>query len=115
MSVPHFHRLNSGLRPSGINWRGRGFAHPVLLCVCQPRQLPTPLDSPRLYSFPSWLVDKMTIFDEIKHVQRLAEAEAAGDPNAHNQLLAAIRKLQLAAEKPIDTTSRVNFQVGPMA
>ncbi|KAM0096265.1 hypothetical protein ACP6JD_000023 [Aspergillus fumigatus] len=57
----------------------------------------------------------MTIFDEIKHVQRLAEAEAAGDPNAHNQLLAAIRKLQLAAEKPIDTTSRVNFQVGPMA
>lgn len=72
---------------------------------------PTPLDSPRLYSFPSWLVDKMTIFDEIKHVQRLAEAEAAGDPNAHNQLLAAIRKLQLAAEKPIDTTSRVNFQI----
>ncbi|GFG19126.1 O-methyltransferase, putative [Aspergillus udagawae] len=53
----------------------------------------------------------MTIFDEIKHVQRLAEAEAAGDPNAHGELLAAIRKLQLAAEKPIDTTSRVNFQV----
>ncbi|GFF95335.1 O-methyltransferase, putative [Aspergillus udagawae] len=53
----------------------------------------------------------MTIFDEIKHIQRLAEAEAAGDPHAHGELLAAIRKLQLAAEKPIDTTSRVNFQV----
>ncbi|GIJ97933.1 hypothetical protein Aspvir_000039 [Aspergillus viridinutans] len=53
----------------------------------------------------------MTIFDEIKHVQKLAETEAAGDPNAHGQFLAAIRKLQLAAEKPIDTTSRVNFQV----
>jgi hypothetical protein len=74
---------------------------------------PNPMDSPRLYSFPFQLVDKMTIFDEIKNVQRLAEAEAAGDPNAHSQLLAAIRKLQLAAEKPIDTTSRVNFQVSP--
>ena len=72
---------------------------------------PTPLDSPRLHSFPFQLVHKMTIFDEIKNVQGLAEAEAAGDPNAHSQLLAAIRKLQLAAEKPIDTTSRLNFQV----
>lgn len=55
--------------------------------------------------------NRMTIFDEINHVQRLAEAEAEGDPSAHSRLLAAIRKLQLAAEKPIDTTSRVNFQV----
>lgn len=53
----------------------------------------------------------MTIFDEIANVQRLAEAEAAGDRNAHGQLLAAIRKLQLTAEKPVETTSRVNFQV----
>lgn len=54
----------------------------------------------------------MAIFDKIANVQRLAEAEAAGDPNAHGELLAAIHELQLAAEKPIDTTSRLNFQVG---
>ncbi|EAW14625.1 putative O-methyltransferase [Aspergillus clavatus NRRL 1] len=54
---------------------------------------------------------EMTVFDEIANVHKLAEAEAAGDPNAHNQLLAAIRKLQLTAEKPIDTTSRLNFQI----
>ncbi|KAH8431079.1 uncharacterized protein LDX57_008741 [Aspergillus melleus] len=52
----------------------------------------------------------MTIFDDITDVKKLAEAEAAGDVNAHGQLLAAIRKLQLTAEKPVETTSRVNFQ-----
>ncbi|KAK1143713.1 hypothetical protein N8T08_006113 [Aspergillus melleus] len=52
----------------------------------------------------------MTIFDDIANIKKLAEAEAAGDVNAHGQLLAAIRKLQLTAEKPVETTSRVNFQ-----
>ena len=53
----------------------------------------------------------MTIFDDIANVQKLAEAEASGDQNAHGPLLAAIRSLQLTAEKPVETTSRVNFQV----
>ena len=52
----------------------------------------------------------MAIFDDIANVKKQAEAEAAGDVNAHGQLLAAIRKLQLTAEKPVETTSRVNFQ-----
>lgn len=53
----------------------------------------------------------MIIFDEIAKVPRLADAEASGDVNAHGPLLAAIRQLQLTAEKPVETTSRVNFQV----
>ena len=52
----------------------------------------------------------MIIFDEIAKVPRLADAEASGDVNAHGPLLAAIRQLQLTA-KPVETTSRVNFQV----
>ncbi|PLB49692.1 putative O-methyltransferase [Aspergillus steynii IBT 23096] len=53
----------------------------------------------------------LTIFDEIANVKKLAEAEASGDQNAHGPLLAAIRSLQLTAETPVETTSRVNFQI----
>jgi hypothetical protein len=53
----------------------------------------------------------MTVFEEITKVQKLAAAEAAGDEKAHGELLKAIRALQLAAETPIETTSRLNFQV----
>ena len=53
----------------------------------------------------------MTVLEELACVQRLAEAEAAGDQKAHPELLKAIRRLQLTAETPIETTSRLNFQV----
>ncbi|THC94221.1 hypothetical protein EYZ11_006320 [Aspergillus tanneri] len=53
----------------------------------------------------------MTIFDDIATVQQLAQAEAIGDRHAHGRLLSAIRQLQLTAETPVETTSRLNFQI----
>lgn len=51
------------------------------------------------------------ILDELAKVQKLSAADAAGDEKAHGELLKGIRKLQLAAETPLETTSRLNFQV----
>lgn len=53
----------------------------------------------------------MAVSRELAEVQRLVAAEAAGDKNAHGELLRAIRQLQLAVETPVETTSRFNFQV----
>ena len=51
------------------------------------------------------------ILDELAKVQKLAAADAAGDGKAHGELLKGIRTLLLAAETPLETTSRLNFQV----
>ncbi|KAE8343044.1 hypothetical protein BDV24DRAFT_129606 [Aspergillus arachidicola] len=53
----------------------------------------------------------MAVSRELAEVQRLVAAEAAGDKNAHGELLRAIRQLQLAVETPVETTSRFNFQI----
>lgn len=53
----------------------------------------------------------MSLHAQIEHLRNLAEAEDAGDKHQHHQLLAAIRKLQLQVETPIETASRINFQV----
>ncbi|OGM48243.1 O-methyltransferase [Aspergillus bombycis] len=53
----------------------------------------------------------MAVSRELAEVQRLVAAEAAGDKNAHGELLGAIRALQLAVETPVETTSRFNFQI----
>lgn len=53
----------------------------------------------------------MAVSKELAKVQALAAADAAGDKNAHGKLLKAIRELQLAVETPLETTSRLNFQV----
>ena len=58
------------------------------------------------------MFNNMMVMEELQKVQKLAEADAAGDPSAHPKLLEAIRGLQLAAETPVETTSRLNFQVG---
>ncbi|KAJ6008469.1 hypothetical protein N7540_012445 [Penicillium herquei] len=52
----------------------------------------------------------MSVSEAISKVQRLA-AEESGNKNAHADLLRAIRELQLAAETPLETTSRMNFQI----
>ena len=51
------------------------------------------------------------VIDELAKVQKLAAADAAGDEKAHGELLKGIRTLLLAAETPLETTSRLNFQV----
>lgn len=53
----------------------------------------------------------MTVSEALAQVQKLAAAEEAGDKDAHANLLKAIRELQLAAETPLETTSRFNFQI----
>lgn len=53
----------------------------------------------------------MSVPETLAKIQELAAAEAAGEKNAHAELLKAIRELQLAAETPLETTSRMNFQV----
>jgi hypothetical protein len=53
----------------------------------------------------------MSVSEALAQVQKLAAAEEAGDKDAHASLLKAIRELQLAAETPLETTSRFNFQV----
>ena len=52
----------------------------------------------------------MSVSEAIAKVQRLA-LEESGNKDAHADLLKAIRELQLAAETPLETTSRLNFQV----
>lgn len=52
----------------------------------------------------------MSVSEALARVQKLAAAEEAGDKDAHAGLLEAIRELQLAAETPLETTSRFNFQ-----
>ena len=51
------------------------------------------------------------IFDELRRLEQLAAEDAAGNAKAHSELLKGIRTLQLAAETPLETTSRLNFQV----
>ena len=51
------------------------------------------------------------VLDELAKAQKLAAADAAGDEKAHGELLKGIRTLLLAAETPLETTSRLNFQV----
>jgi len=53
----------------------------------------------------------MTSKQRIETLRELAEADAAGDGSAHNALLREIRSLQQTVETPIETTSRLNFQV----
>lgn len=53
----------------------------------------------------------MTLQDRLEQLQSLAKAEVDGDASAHHKLLQGIRELQQAAETPIETTSRLNFQV----
>ncbi|KAL8707413.1 MAG: hypothetical protein Q9220_007558 [cf. Caloplaca sp. 1 TL-2023] len=51
-----------------------------------------------------------TIPDKLRRLEKLAAADAARDPKAHGELLKGIDDLLLAAETPIETTSRLNFQ-----
>lgn len=53
----------------------------------------------------------MSVSEALSKVQKLVSEEASGNKDAHADLLKAIRELQLAAETPLETTSRVNFQV----
>jgi hypothetical protein len=53
----------------------------------------------------------MTLSAALEKVQALAVQEAAGNKDSHADLLRAIRELQLAVETPLETTSRLNFQV----
>lgn len=53
----------------------------------------------------------MSVSEALAKVQTLAAAEAAGNKDVHAELLRSIRELQLAAETPLETTSRLNFQV----
>lgn len=54
----------------------------------------------------------MSVSEALSKVQKLVYEEASGNKDAHAELLKAIRELQLAAETPLETTTRVNFQVG---
>lgn len=53
----------------------------------------------------------MSVSEALAKVQTLAADEAAGNKEAHAELLRSIRELQLAAETSLETTSRLNFQV----
>ncbi|KAK5105851.1 hypothetical protein LTR62_001963 [Meristemomyces frigidus] len=53
----------------------------------------------------------MTVKQRIEMLRKLAEADAAGDGSAHHALLREIRSLQQTVETPIETTSRLNFQI----
>ena len=54
------------------------------------------------------------ILDKLRELEKLATADAAGNAKAHGELLKGISNLLLAAETPIETTSRLNFQVCTM-
>jgi hypothetical protein len=56
----------------------------------------------------------MSFNKALAKVLSLAGREALGDKDHHAGLLRAIRELQLAAETPLETTSRLNFQVSGM-
>ncbi|KAJ5093722.1 hypothetical protein N7456_009583 [Penicillium angulare] len=53
----------------------------------------------------------MSVSKALAKVQRLAVEESSGNKDAHAELLKAIHELQLAAETPLETTSRLNFQI----
>ncbi|OOQ90245.1 O-methyltransferase [Penicillium brasilianum] len=53
----------------------------------------------------------MSFNKALAKVLSLAGREALGDKDHHAGLLRAIRELQLAAETPLETTSRLNFQI----
>ncbi|KAJ5541027.1 hypothetical protein N7494_006103 [Penicillium frequentans] len=53
----------------------------------------------------------MSVSEALSKVQKLVSEEASGNKDAHADLLKAVRELQLAAETPLETTSRVNFQI----
>ena len=56
-----------------------------------------------------------TAIDELlQRLVELAAADAAGDAEAHSLLLKGISSLRLAVETPLETTSRLNFQVRRM-
>ncbi|KAJ5716130.1 hypothetical protein N7493_008041 [Penicillium malachiteum] len=52
----------------------------------------------------------MPLSEAVAKVQRLAAVESE-NKDFHADLLRAIRELQLAAETPLETTSRMNFQI----
>ncbi|KAG2416638.1 hypothetical protein HFD88_007854 [Aspergillus terreus] len=52
----------------------------------------------------------MSVLQELDHIQKLLSAEADGDQIAHQELLEAIRRLQLSVESPLDTMKRINMQ-----
>lgn len=56
----------------------------------------------------------MSFNKALAKVLSLAGREALGDKDHHAGLLRAIRELQLAVETPLETTSRLNFQVSGM-
>lgn len=53
----------------------------------------------------------MAALKALQEVNKLVEEESKGDSSAHAKLLKSIRNLQLAVETPLETTSRLNFQV----
>lgn len=91
-----------------------GNVHDCLLLAPTIRKTPTPLNflskkSAHFHflTYPS----TMSVSGALSKVQKLVSLEASGNKDAHADLLKAIRELQLAAETPLETTSRVNFQV----
>ncbi|KAF7718265.1 Uncharacterized protein PECH_002080 [Penicillium ucsense] len=53
----------------------------------------------------------MTLSEALAKVQTLVAQDASGNKDSHATLLQAIRELQLEAETPLETTSRLNFQI----
>lgn len=53
----------------------------------------------------------MDILTRIDQLRALAEGQQKGDAAAHHGLLKELRQLQIAIESPIETASRVKFQV----
>lgn len=53
----------------------------------------------------------MDLVAKIRELEKLAEADVAGDTRALGELRKGIHKLQLAVETPRETISRLNFQV----
>ena len=51
------------------------------------------------------------ILDKLRKLEELVKADAAGKTKAHGELVKGISDLLLAVETPIETTSRLNFQV----
>lgn len=53
----------------------------------------------------------MSIPEALSSVNQLTAELLKGDSYIHNDLIKAIRELQLAVEMPVNTNSRFNFQV----
>lgn len=54
------------------------------------------------------------VHDQLRKLEKLASADEECIPKAHGELIKGIGDLLLAAETPIETTSRLNFQVRAM-